>query len=774
MMRYIQYAWLALFLPSISLGAIDLDVDKNGATDVTRGGSNATTAAGARSNLGLGNVTNTSDANKPVSTAQQSALDLKSNITCFANASAFNTCFGLDWITATGIGLGTTDSPAFTGLTLGIANTSFGTLGFYGNSKTYPFSLWSDGADVGSLGWKLPSTLPSTASLISSSTLGYLSYVDPSTFLTPTGNGGALTVTSIGFDGNLTTFDNTLQEIAQKVDDLVLGSGGGYSNLTEFVGQIAWRLFYSDGSGDVKELAFGSDGEYLKSNGAAIAPSWATPSGAAHDAVTLDTETSAIFSLSTQQITLDSQTANTFLGAPNGSAGDPTFRALVAADIPTLNQNTTGSAATLTTARTIGGVPFNGSANINLPGVNVSGTQNTSGTAAGLTSQYIDWNSVSGGPSIANKPTIPTAASLSVDDLITLSGVATGAVNLGAFTGTTIADNSTVKDAIQSVETAVETKANTSGIAFESATWADLKILDTTHVTPGTGISIVQDVMAYGNADDAYHLWSIDKVGSELALKANIASPTFTGKVTTAATATGGAGFNLPHGTAPTSPVNGDFWTTTLGVYARINGSTVGPFGSSAGLAASDIDTSSELDTIVSDNTGSGALVFATSPTLVTPALGTPSALVLTNATGLPLSGVVDSTTEALGAGTIELGHASDTTIARSGAGVVTIEGVTATRTIASGVYTVDTASIPANTCAAAVAVTATNTATTDTIVANPNAILSSIAGFGVTSAGAVRVDIYPTANNVNFQFCNPTGAAIDPGSVTFNWKVLR
>jgi hypothetical protein len=43
-----------------------------------------------------------------------------------------------------------------------------------------------------------------------------------------------------------------------------------------------------------------------------------------------------------------SQTANTVLAAPNGAAGTPTFRALVAADIPTLNQNTTGTAATIT------------------------------------------------------------------------------------------------------------------------------------------------------------------------------------------------------------------------------------------------------------------------------------------------------------------------------------------------------------------------------------------------------------------------------------------
>ena len=43
-----------------------------------------------------------------------------------------------------------------------------------------------------------------------------------------------------------------------------------------------------------------------------------------------------------------SQTANTVLAAPNGSAGTPTFRALVAADVPTLNQNTTGTAANVT------------------------------------------------------------------------------------------------------------------------------------------------------------------------------------------------------------------------------------------------------------------------------------------------------------------------------------------------------------------------------------------------------------------------------------------
>lgn len=48
--------------------------------------------------------------------------------------------------------------------------------------------------------------------------------------------------------------------------------------------------------------------------------------------------------------------------------------------------------------------------------------------------------------------------------------------------------------------------------------------------------------------------------------------------------------------------------------------------------------TSANLATVVTDETGSGALVFATSPTFVTPLLGTPTSGVLTNATGLPIS----------------------------------------------------------------------------------------------------------------------------------------
>ena len=51
-----------------------------------------------------------------------------------------------------------------------------------------------------------------------------------------------------------------------------------------------------------------------------------------------------------------------------------------------------------------------------------------------------------------------------------------------------------------------------------------------------------------------------------------------TGKATTTL-------LNIPHASAPGTPANGDIWTTTAGVYARINGVTIGPFAAASGGA---------------------------------------------------------------------------------------------------------------------------------------------------------------------------------------------
>lgn len=54
--------------------------------------------------------------------------------------------------------------------------------------------------------------------------------------------------------------------------------------------------------------------------------------------------------------------------------------------------------------------------------------------------------------------------------------------------------------------------------------------------------------------------------------KVNITAP-----IVALASSTAAATLRIPHGTAPSSPVNGDIWTTTAGIFVRINGATVGP-----------------------------------------------------------------------------------------------------------------------------------------------------------------------------------------------------
>lgn len=73
-------------------------------------------------------------------------------------------------------------------------------------------------------------------------------------------------------------------------------------------------------------------------------------------------------------------------------------------------------------------------------------------------SHYLDYNN------FTNTPTLPTASSLDVDDLQTLSGVAGGSTHLGTFTGSTIADNQTVKASLQALETAVEAAEESTAI----------------------------------------------------------------------------------------------------------------------------------------------------------------------------------------------------------------------------------------------------------------------------------------------------------------------
>lgn len=175
----------------------------------------------------------------------------------------------------------------------------------------------------------------------------------------------------------------------------------------------------------------------------------------------------------TNRITINSagiSGAGAGLTGLNGS--NITTGTVAAARVATLNQSTTGnagSATVLQTARTIGGVSFNGSANIDLPGVNTGGNQNTSGTSAISTAATVTTSSAD---SAFKVPFANTTASTTGNYGLLQDSTATFTYNpstnvLEAGTFNTTSDIS-LKENICTFENAMDVVAGLRGVRF---TW---------------------------------------------------------------------------------------------------------------------------------------------------------------------------------------------------------------------------------------------------------------------------------------------------------------
>ena len=258
--------------------------------------------------------------------------------------------------------------------------------------------------------------------------------------------------------------------------------------------------------------------------------------------------------------------------------------------------STTGNAATATalaTARTIGGVSFNGTANINLPGVNEVGNQNTSGNAATATkiASITNTNIVQ----LTETQTL-TNKTLTSPTLVTPSlGVAT-ATQITSMLGFRVAGSF------------AGSLAGSQGLYIAWDSMAEETSFINVKGSGAGGFSFFnEDADSAGSGITPTPIVQITPVGEIKAGDVTYTNTTGTnGQVLTS------------NGAGETS------WETTT------NANLTGVVQSSGNTSSFGTFSSGNLQTALTDETGTGAAVFSTSPTLVTPSLGVASATSLT------------------------------------------------------------------------------------------------------------------------------------------------
>lgn len=348
-----------------------------------------------------------------------------------------------------------------------------------------------------------------------------------------------------------------------------------------------------------------------------------------------------------------SQTANTFLAAPNGSAGAPTFRAIVAADVPTLNQNTTGTAANITATSNS---TLTTLSSLSLPASQVTGITSTllTGYAIGANTPISATDSIlSAFEKLQGQVSADTGSAITA---LTGDGTATGPgsvpltlatvnSNVGSFgssssipsftvngkglitaasgnavvapagtlTGTTLASN-VITSSLTSVGTITTGTWNGTTIAIANG--------GTGHTTAAAAYNALSPMTTTGDLE--YE--SATNTASRLAIGTTGQVLTVVGGVPAWANATSSGGTVTSVSVVSANGLAGTVATPTTTPAITLSTTVTGVLqGNGTAISAA-------------TTTGTGAVVLATSPSLISPSLDTPTSLTLTNATGLPLT----------------------------------------------------------------------------------------------------------------------------------------
>ena len=376
----------------------------------------------------------------------------------------------------------------------------------------------------------------------------------------------------------------------------------------------------------------------------------------------------------------------------------------IAGGIGTDTFNTGGTLTFAGTANEIETVVTDDQVQIGLPdnviitGV-ITATNGFSGNLTGNVTGNINSSGVSTVTSLV-------ATNINASGIITATNGFVGNVT-GTASSTTNIPNLTGD--ITSVNTVTSIAA---GVIVDADINASAGIVDTKLATISTANKVSNSATTATDANTASAIVARDASGNFSA-----------GTITASLTGTASSTTNIPNLTGAITSVG---TATTLGSFSSAN-----------------------LSAALTDETGSGVAVFATSPTLVTPVLGAATG------TSLNLGNInLESNGNATILGQLELGNASDTTITRVSAGVVAIEGVnvvtvSATQTLTNKTLTSPILTTPSLGAATATSINVSGITTTGTLT------LSGTPGIGITGISS------STSLTENSHTFLPTQAAV-------------
>jgi hypothetical protein len=409
---------------------VSLTSGVNGTLAITNGGTGATSASGALTNLGAypasnpngytsntGTVTSVSAtvpsifsiSGSPVTSSGTLAISYSGTALPVANGGTGQTSY-TDGQLLIGNSTGNTLSKATLTAGSGISITNGnGSISIAATNSGTVTSV-SGTAPIASSGGNTPAISINQAS---TSTDGYLSSTDWNTFNNKQAAGTYVTSVS-GTTGRITSSGGTTPAIDLASGIVTAGTTGS---------ALLIPVITVDTYGRVTSVTTASNPQGTVTDVTATSP--VVSSGGATPAISLASN------YGDTQNPYASKTANYVLAAPNGSSGSPTFRAIVAADIPTLNQNTTGTSSNVTGIVAVA----NGGSGTSTPGLvagsnvtitgswpnqTIAATSSGSGTVTSVAATVPSIFSISGSP-------ITTSGTLA----ITYSGTALPVANGG-------------------------------------------------------------------------------------------------------------------------------------------------------------------------------------------------------------------------------------------------------------------------------------------------------------------------------------------------------